>query len=88
MEHSLINRTRFVAQTLPTAPVHPDALTVMVKATFQLSPGGPASLAGKQLPLTGTDEQVPGADGMLTRYESDFVPYKPRADVLCVGKNG
>src|SRR4030095_5829144 len=42
------------------------------------------AVADEQLPLTG---DVARGDPRTTalRYESDFVPWKPRADALCVG---
>lgn len=62
------------------------SLTVMVKATFDLVAGDvvqPAP-AAEQQPLSGDlHEEDDPARGL--RYPSDFVPFKPRADVLFVG---
>ena len=61
------------------------ALTVIVKRTFRLGPGGVEPSLDAALPLAGAD--VHAADPRRTppRYETDFVPFKPRADALCVG---
>ena len=61
-------------------------LTAIVKRTFTIDPGGLLSSACGQLPLAAAD--VHAADPRVTspRYESDFVPFKPRADALCVGR--
>ena len=63
------------------------SLTLIVKGTFDLSPGGKASIAEKQAFPTG-DEYYPDDDGMAgsLRYETDFAYFKPRADLLLVGK--
>jgi uncharacterized protein YjbI with pentapeptide repeats len=59
-----------------------DALIVVVKGTFDLVEGAPAKLAETQ--------QMPSGDARYgdvesLRYSSDFVPFKPRADVFLVG---
>jgi hypothetical protein len=82
---ALVNVTRLPAEVLEF--VGPDGrrgTSVIVKATFTIAGERPA-LADLQLPLAG---DVPGGDPRTAalRYESDFVPWKPRADALCVGK--
>jgi hypothetical protein len=57
-------------------------LTVVVKASFSLA-GDDVWLAPEQAPLTG-DVPSPIAEGELSAA-SDFVPHKPRADVMLVG---
>jgi hypothetical protein len=61
-------------------------LTVIVKATF-LIPGHGAVRAPDQLPLLARDkthdEENPAA---TVRFESDQIPFKPRADVVLVGR--
>jgi uncharacterized protein YjbI with pentapeptide repeats len=63
------------------------SLTLIVKGTFDLSPGAAAVLADEQLFPTG-DEFYPDDEEQLSgpRYESDFTWGKPRADILLVGK--
>ena len=61
------------------------AVTVVVKATLRLVADGPAELAEEQC-LPAGDEAYEDDDGTgPPRYEFDFAPYKPRADVMAVG---
>jgi hypothetical protein len=61
-------------------------LTVAVKATFEIKNDGTLLAAPEQLPVFASD--VPTGDGpqASVRFESDMVPFKPRADVVVVGK--
>ena len=63
------------------------SLTLIVKGTFTLSSGQKATPAAEQLYPTG-DEYYPDDQDRLRapRYESDFTCFKPRADLLLVGK--
>ncbi|MGE5810767.1 MAG: DUF2169 domain-containing protein [Ignavibacteria bacterium] len=63
------------------------SLTLIVKATFDLLPGKPAVLSEEQFYPTG-DEFYPEDKEMMggPRYASDFAYFKPRADLLLVGK--
>jgi uncharacterized protein YjbI with pentapeptide repeats len=63
------------------------SLTLIVKGTFDLKPGQTATPSEEQLFLAG-DEFYPDDDEMegSTRYEADFAYFKPRADLLLVGK--
>src|SRR4029450_10196146 len=47
-------------------------------------PGERPAVPDEQLPLPG-DVARGDPRTMALRYESDFVPWKPRADALCVG---
>jgi hypothetical protein len=58
-------------------------LTVIVKATFALARG--TETAREQRPILGQDAGGEGG-GAAIRYESDLVPFKPRADVVLVGR--
>lgn len=63
------------------------SLTLVVKGAFDLSPGARATMAEEQPFPTGDefysdDEEMHGGP----RYESDFAYFKPRADLLLVGK--
>jgi len=60
------------------------ALTAIVKRTFAIEPGGLVP-ATSQLPLAGADVHAGDPRTTAPRYESDFIPFKPRADALCVG---
>jgi len=62
------------------------SLTMIVKGTFDLKPGGVATPSEEMLYPTG-DEPYPDDPEALgsPRYASDFAPYKLRADLLLVG---
>jgi len=62
------------------------SLTLIVKGTFDLEHGRPARLAEDQ--FEPTDDAYAPEDQEQTgspRYEGDFAPLKPRADLLLVG---
>jgi hypothetical protein len=60
------------------------ALTVLVKGTFDLIHGADAAIAASQEPAAG--DRLWGSDPRAGLYApSDWVPMKPRADVLLVG---
>lgn len=59
-----------------------DSLTIVVKGTFELLPGGAASPSEETAPLTGDVDEEGGAS---LRYASDFALFKPAADVTLVG---
>ncbi len=63
------------------------SLTLIVKGTFDLTAGAKAVPAQEQ-PFPTGDEFYPDDEDMQRgpRYESDFAFYKPRADLLLVGK--
>ncbi len=84
----LLNSTSF--QFAPIAsrfnfPWH--SLTLIVKGTFDLKPGGDVQSAEEQLYPTG-DEFYPGDENMLgsPKYETDFICCKPKVDLLMAGK--
>ncbi len=63
------------------------SLTVMVKATFQLAHGETARLADKQL-YPAADQFAKGDEDQTgsPRYETDAAFFKPRGDLLLIGK--
>jgi hypothetical protein len=61
------------------------ALSAIVKRTFTIEAGGLVPSTGGQLALAGADVHAGDPRRTAARYESDFVPFKPRADALCVG---
>jgi uncharacterized protein YjbI with pentapeptide repeats len=84
----LINQTPFHFAPLVGRLNYPGhSLTLIVKGTFDLKSGQTATQAEEQLYPTG-DEFYPGDDEMegSPRYETDFACFKPRADLLLVGK--
>lgn len=84
----IINLTPFQCAYLGGKVLFPEnTLTLIVKGTFDLAPGGVAAPAEEQLYPTGDlfypdDEKMQGGP----RYSSDFAYFKPRADLFCVGK--
>jgi|SRR5580704_4917960 hypothetical protein len=83
----LLNATRMQAgYTLGMRPDGHEFLVVTVKGTFRLpGNGGEPQLAEEQLPLVEADVFTgePGFSAPL--YETDYVPVKPRCDVLLNG---
>jgi hypothetical protein len=86
----LIARTQFPAQVmnfaLPGVEVHP-RWSIIARGTFDIRPSRAAVALAKQPPLAVSDVMPEDGDPAVcaARYESDFVPFKPRADCLCVG---
>ncbi len=84
----ILNSTPLQFAVLPgrkNFPAH--SLTVILKGTYDLVPNTVAKFAEKQAFPTG-DEFYPGDDEFKgsVRYESDFAHWKPKADLLLVGK--
>ena len=82
----VLNPTPLIAEALPLLPPSRDKLTLIVKGTFDVLADGRTRLAKAQLPLSGDENEGEEGDPALVRYESDLVPFKPRADLLCVGR--
>jgi hypothetical protein len=82
-----LNATSFTAESLPLGDPSAPQLVFIAKGTFDLEPGAVAKRSEVQEPLAGADVPVdPEAPGeSAVRYESDLVPWKPLADVLCAG---
>ena len=84
---NVVNETPFKFAPLMGKVVYPrDTLTLIVKGAFKLLADQPAQpLSGEdQLPLCG-DVYYDDDPQSSCRYESDFVHFKPRADVCVVG---
>ena len=86
MELEPINDTPYEAAIIPFPSAGSTFHSVIVKAAFELTPGAPAQKAQEQIPLTGADINNGDPQETAVRYESDFVPFKPQADVFCAGK--
>ncbi len=83
-----INESPFEIAYIPgRLPFPGHSLTLIVKGTFDLSPGKTAVPAKEQLYPTG-DEFYKEDEEMLggPRYASDFAYFKPAADLLLTGK--
>jgi uncharacterized protein YjbI with pentapeptide repeats len=84
----IINESPFEMAYIPgRIPFPGHSLTLIVKGTFDLSPGKTAAPAKEQLYPTG-DEFYEEDEEMLggPRYASDFAYFKPAADLLLTGK--
>jgi hypothetical protein len=81
------NHTRFAVATLlwEDARGRP-GLTVVIKGTFCVAPGDNPRFCATPLPVFSADQHTGGDPLASVRFESDLVPYKPRADVVLVGK--
>ena len=83
-----VNRTPFAYAHIAgriNFPGH--SLTLIVKGTFDLHPGGAVTPSEEQVFPTG-DEFYPEDDSEMTgscRHEYDFAYYKPRTDLLLAG---
>jgi len=62
------------------------AVSFFVKATFRLHQDKPALPVEEKPDLVSGDIYYDDDDGRSLYYPSDFVPFKPRADVVVVGK--
>ncbi|NUP07440.1 MAG: DUF2169 domain-containing protein [Polyangiaceae bacterium] len=85
----IFNTTGLVFGAFPSlarSPAH--ALTIVVKGTFKLEHGREAFLApvDDQQFLSG-DADRDESSQPSPRYDSDFAPFKPRADVLVTGSS-
>ena len=81
----VVNATAFAAFSFPwQLKAATDSLVVVVKATCDLQPDGPARLRSQADPASG--DLHDGGDAARTlAYASDFAVFKPRADVTLVG---
>jgi hypothetical protein len=77
----IINHTPFVVEALPF--MVSSNMLLIVKGTFGISPGQKAVAADEQIPIAFADEFN---DGGSVKFESDIVPFKPRADIVLNGK--
>lgn len=61
-------------------------LTVVVKCTFRMQANEPATLAPEQDPIIFGDQLQDPEKGGSTVFEDDLATFKPRSDVVIVGK--
>ena len=83
----LANDTPFAVRILPWTGVdNKPGLSIVVKATLVIvREGGDVLPTLKQLPLFTTDVMSDTKAGSV-RFESDLVPFKPRTDVVLIGR--
>lgn len=84
----LTNLSGMAARAVPfdNVPGSESGLVVIVKGTFRAVPGGSSELASEQGPVSSEIEMMDGEAAASVKFESDVVPFKPRADIALVGK--
>lgn len=84
----IINDTPFEVEALPfsNGPDGKPILTVIVKGTFDIRPNEVAEVAAEQIPIAFGDEFYDEKQGGSVKFESDVAPFKPRADIVLVGR--
>lgn len=81
------NRTPFIGEAIPfRSPEGKAILSVIVKGTFNIPVKGLAEIAYKQIPIFFGDEFYDSQKGGSVKFEADIVPFKPKADIVLVGK--
>jgi hypothetical protein len=63
-----------------------DHCVVVIKGTYEADPRGELTLSQEQQPLVYADEHYGDPEMTCIRYECDFAPEKPFAEVIVVGK--
>jgi len=61
-------------------------IVVIVKGTFSVGPDGVVAPASEPVPVAYGDEPCGAGESLSIRWESDVVPFKPRADIVLTGK--
>ncbi|MGC8808704.1 MAG: DUF2169 family type VI secretion system accessory protein [bacterium] len=81
------NYTPFMVEAIPfRSPEGKPILSVIVKGTFNIPVKGIAEIAYKQIPIFFGDEFYDSQKGGSVKFEADTVPFKPKTDVVLVGK--
>lgn len=88
IDHKFLNTTAFPFEMINLTPEGgAPAWTVIAKASYALLiDNGRLKPLLKPLPPSGVDLRAADCAEAAIQYESDFMPLKPRADALCVGK--
>ena len=83
----IVNDTPFQVEALPMkGPGNRTFLIIIVKGTFDIRSGETAAVSPEQIPVAFGDEVYDEEEGGSVKFESDIVPFKPRGDVVLVGK--
>jgi hypothetical protein len=83
----IVNETPMTVFALPGKGLENNtALTVIVKGTFAIEANKPVTLAPEQEPVIFADQLQDPEKGGSPRFEDDIAPFKPRADIVIVGK--
>ncbi len=81
------NNTSFAVETLPMkGPGDNPFLVIIVKGTFDIRPNETATVSSEQIPVAFGDEVCDEKEGGSVRFESDIIPFKPRGDIVLVGR--
>jgi hypothetical protein len=83
----VLNESSFSVATMswPDLKEQP-RLTIIVKGTFTIEPKAVASVADSQLPILTADQNYSKDPISSVKFESDMAPFKPKADVVLVGR--
>jgi hypothetical protein len=84
----LINKTPFAVITMLWEDLQGQPkLSIIIKGTFAIKNTEVAAIATEQLPILIADELYGGNSTAAVRFESDRVPFKPRTDVVLIGRS-
>ena len=82
----IINNTKFYVETSPFKCQDGSfVLSIIVKGSFEFN-SREVRVAKEQLPICFGDELFDEEDGGSVKFESDMVPFKPKTDIVLVGK--
>lgn len=82
----IANETPFPATTMLWEDIEGNArLSIIVKATFSINKKGPI-VSGEQWPIFNADHHHNDDPLAPVRFETDMAPFKPRADIVLVGR--
>ncbi len=83
----ILNDTPFEVEAIPyMGPEGKTVLTIIVKGTFDIILDESPTVASEQIPVAFGDEYYHESDGGSVKFESDVTPFKPRADIVLVGR--
>ena len=84
---NLINKTPFTVATILWEDLQGQPkLSVIIKGTFAIKNNEVATIATEQIPILVADELYGGNPTAAVRLESDRAPFKPRTDVVLIGR--
>ncbi len=83
----ILNNTSFEVEAIPCmGPEGKTVLTIIVKGTFDMIPNKTAISTSEQIPVAFGDEYYDESGEGSVKFESDVAPFKPRADIVLVGR--
>lgn len=84
---NVVNETPFDVAAMPWENADGKCrLTIVLKATFTIAADGNVQIADEQLPVLFGDQHFDDDPLAPVRFESEMVPFKPRADLVVVGQ--